>query len=79
MAMTPQTLSVRVGDQFSISAPFLPTRTCMVCSVPEVIDWLTPRFEDVSKIHPFHNFVERLAELEVAGGCSQEPGQILPG
>ncbi len=45
---------------------------------PEVIDWLTPRFEDVSRIHPFHNFVERLAELGIAGGCSQEPAKFCP-
>ena len=45
---------------------------------PDVIAWLTPRFEDVSKIHPFHNFVERLADLEIAGGCSQEPARFCP-
>ena len=45
---------------------------------PAVIDWLTPRFDDVSKIHPFHNFVERLVELEIAGGCSQEPAKFCP-
>ncbi len=45
---------------------------------PDVIAWLTPRFEDVSKIHPFHNFVERLVELEIAGGCSQEPARFCP-
>ena len=45
---------------------------------PKQVALLPPHFSDIPYSHPQHNFIQRLVELEITGGCSQDPVSFCP-
>ena len=45
---------------------------------PDQVATSPPRFSDAPYSYPEHGFIEQMVELEITGGCSQEPAKFCP-